>query len=164
MTSQKEPSGNTSEQRKMAGELIRKLVTERNEVLVLFCRLAGLDPFEAKSPKTAPAELLENFCQILVDYIAAGHFVLYDRVVRGEERREDIRRAAEELYPAIAKTTETALDFNDKYNCGDHCPITSGLLDDLSRLGEMLAQRIELEDKLAGMLCRSCNLREAKGG
>lgn len=164
MNSQNEASGNTSEKRRMAGELVRKLVTERNEVLVLFCRLAGLDSFEDKSAKTAPAELLESFCQILVDYIAAGHFILYDRVLRGEERREEIRKVAEEIYPAIAKTTETALDFNDKYNCEDQCQITNSLFQDLSKLGEVLAQRIELEDRLARMLCQSCNLREASAG
>lgn len=160
MTSPNEASGNTSDQRRMAGELVRKLVTERNEMLVLFCRLAGLESFEESSPKADPAKVLESFCQILVDYIAAGHFILYDRILRGEERREDIRKAAEELYPAITRTTESALDFNDKYNCGDHCQITGSLFQDLSQLGEMLAQRIELEDKLASMLCRNCNLRE----
>ena len=40
------------------------------------------------------------------------------------------------------------LDFNDKYNCGDHCELTDSLHDDLSRLGEELAVRIELEDML----------------
>lgn len=164
MNSQNEASGNTSEKRSMAGELVRKLVTERNEVLVLFCRLAGLDPFEDKPARTTPAELLESFCQKLVDYIAAGHFILYDRILRGEERRDEIRKVAEEVYPAIASTTEAALDFNDKYNCGDHCQITNSLFQDLSKLGEVLAQRIELEDQLARLLCQSCNLRQASAG
>ena len=82
------------ERRTGSQELVQKLVAERTEMLVLYCQLAGLEPFgNGKNSRTKPAqELLQKFCQVLVDYIAAGHFSLYERIVNGTERRQQIDR------------------------------------------------------------------------
>jgi regulator of sigma D len=140
------------ERRTSNQEVIQKLLAERTEMLALYCQIAGLDPFGKNSRGKYTLEMLQKFCQVLVDYIAAGHFSLYERVVNGTERRQKIAGLAEQLYPRIADTTDAALDFNDKYDCGDHCQIAASFDDDLSRLGEELATRIELEDKLLGNL------------
>ena len=144
----------TPERRTGSQELVKKLVAERTEMLSLYCQLAGLEPYgNGKSARGKHAqELLQKFCQVLVDYIAAGHFSLYERIVNGTERRQQIAGLAEKLYPRIATTTEAALDFNDRYDCGDHCEIGLSFSDELSRLGEELAARIEIEDKLIGQL------------
>ena len=144
----------TKERRTGSQELVQKLVAERTEMLSLYCQLAGLEPYgNGKNPRVKHSqELLQKFCQVLVDYIAAGHFSLYERIVNGTERRQQISTLAENLYPRIAKSTEAALDFNDKYDCGDNCEISASFSDDLSRLGEELAARIELEDKLLRQL------------
>ena len=138
------------ERRTGSQELVQKLVVERTEMFTLYGQLAGLKSFgdEKKAAAKQVPELLQKFCQVLVDYIAAGHFSLYERIVNGTERRQQVSALAEKLYPQIANTTEAALDFNDKYDCGDHCKIAESFNDDLSRLGEQLAQRIELEDRL----------------
>ena len=133
-------------------ELTQKLVAERTEMLVLFCRLAGIESY---APEIRPVkELLEEFCQILVDYISAGHFALYERIVDGTERRRDVASLAEQLYPAIARTTDAALDFNDRYDRDDHRPMLENLPQELSQLGEQIAVRIELEDRLIAALAR----------
>jgi regulator of sigma D len=145
------PQGKKDKERRTGSqELVQKLVTERTEMLSLYCQLAGLEPYgNGKNPRVKNSqETLQKFCQVLVDYIAAGHFSLYERIVNGTERRQQISDLAENLYPRIAKSTEAALDFNDKYDCGDHCEIAASFGDDLSQLGEQLAARIELEDKL----------------
>lgn len=144
----------TPERRTGSQELVKKLVAERTEMLSLYCQLAGLEPYgNGKSARGKHVqELLQKFCQVLVDYIAAGHFSLYERIVNGTERRQQIAGLAEKLYPRIASTTEAALDFNDRYDCGDHCEIGLSFSDELSRLGEELAARIEIEDKLIGQL------------
>ena len=131
-------------------DMVQKLIQERTEMLVLYCRLAGLDPFggEKNGRGKTVQDLLQKFCQVLVDYIAAGHFSLYERIVNGTERRQQLSTLAENLYPRIASTTEVALDFNDKYDCGDQCEITTSFSDDLSQLGEKIASRIEVEDRL----------------
>lgn len=124
---------------------LEKLEAERMEMLVLFCRVAGLEPHTADKPVQV---LLQEFCQVLVDYIATAHFGLYERIANGQERRRRVADLAAKLYPDIAESTAVALDFNDKYDCEDHCERLDELTTDLSRLGEALARRIELEDQL----------------
>lgn len=142
------------ERRSGTRELVDKLTAERAEMLVSFCRVAGLDPFQVgKSGKQIP-RLLQEFCQILIDYIASGHFLLYERIANGQERRREVSELAGKIYSRIAATTDAALSFNDKYDCEDHCETLDQLSEDLSRLGEQIALRIELEDKLLMTLTR----------
>jgi len=140
------------ERRSGTKKLIQTLTAERAEMLALYCRVAGLEPFNDEKDKQTVQVLLQKFCQVLVDYIAAGHFSLYERIVNGKERRKEVAALAERLYPTIAETTNAAMDFNDKYDCEDHCEITGKFGEDLSRLGEVLATRIEAEDQLLKVL------------
>lgn len=125
-----------------------KLTSERADVLVSFCHLAGIDSYDDPDHQPEFEERLQDFCQIMVDYLAAGHFGLYQRIIEGKERRKNIRELAEQLYPGIAQTTEQALDFNDKYDSAHHHEINDDFNTDLSALGEALATRIELEDNI----------------
>jgi len=145
-------SSAAKERRLGSQDLVAKLVTERTEMLVTYCRLAGIEPYSAsdKSVQT----LLQEFCQILVDYVAAGHFAVYERILEGKERRQEVSVIAAEVYERIAQSTDMALDFNDKYDCEDHCTALDSLSKDLSKLGEEIALRIELEDKLLTAMAR----------
>ena len=130
-------------------KMIEHLLSERREMLVLFCRVAGLDPF---ADRKASRDVLRAFCQILVDYMAAAHFSLYQRIVEGNERRQGVLALADGIYGRIEACTETAIWFNDKY---DHVRDETSAADlhaDLSVLGEALATRIELEDRLIDAL------------
>lgn len=131
-------------------QIIEHLTRERGQMLALFCQVAGLEPYESEGP--VEKELLQEFCQVLVDYIAAGHFALYERILDGKERRKDVLELAEDLYGRIADTTDFAVDFNDKYDADDYDGPFDELDEDLARLGEELATRIELEDKLIAAL------------
>ncbi|MGH8522016.1 MAG: Rsd/AlgQ family anti-sigma factor, partial [Gammaproteobacteria bacterium] len=51
--------------------LITKILEEREDVLVLLWKVSGLAPFPANKPLAA---LMTEFCELLVDYIAAAHF------------------------------------------------------------------------------------------
>ena len=95
-----------------------------------------------------PAGDLEEFVQVLVDYIAAGHFGLYQRIAEGKERRKAVSELAVQIYPRIERTTEVALAFDEKYNPENSSKDLSQLQQDLSLLGEELSTRIELEDQL----------------
>ena len=125
--------------------LIDKMLSERQRMLVLYERLAGVEPYADEMPNDA---LLEEFSQILVDYIASGHFGLYERISEGKERRRGIVDLAEELYPRIANTTRVAVEFNDVCEKSNGERISGNLSSMLSKLGEELAVRIELEDQL----------------
>jgi regulator of sigma D len=142
------------ERRERTRETIDKLLYERQQVLVLFCKVSGLEPYTPDKHKPVVAQLQE-FCQVLVDYSAFGHFEIYDRIARGEERRSQVLRVAEEVYPFILETTNAAVAFNDRYDAAAHRLRLDHLPDDLSILGERLATRIEMEDKLiAALLAR----------
>jgi regulator of sigma D len=133
--------------------LIDKMLGERQRMLVLFERLAGVEPYADEMPNN---DLLQEFSQILVDYIASGHFGLYERIAEGKERRRAIVNLADRLYPRIANTTQVAIEFNDVYEKSDGKSIGGNLTNMLSKLGEELAVRIELEDQLISeMLGRS---------
>jgi regulator of sigma D len=138
----------SAERRITSQGAIAKLVSERTEMLTLFCRVAGLDPYEnGRQNKTAHREVFQEFLQVLVDYLAAGHFSLYERIANGSERRRAVSDLAAQLYDRIAESTQVALDFNDKYD-GKPFEITPMFHEHLSRLGEVLANRIELEDRI----------------
>lgn len=129
-------------------DLVNKLLAERQQVLVLFQDLVGLKPYDSMA-KVQP--ILQQFCQTLVDYAAFGHFEMYvslEDETGDDERCQRIKRLARELYPRIAATTQIAVDFNDRYDGEQCCENLAGLNTDLSRLGENLANRIELEDRL----------------
>jgi regulator of sigma D len=141
------------ERRGGSQELVHKLMSERTEMLALYCRLAGLDAGKHERRHAPAARLLQEFCQVMVDYLAAGHFSLYERLVNGDERRKNLAELAGQLYPRIAETTQAALDFNDKYDGKNGQELSMSFDDDLSRLGELLAGRIEVEDRLLKLLC-----------
>ena len=129
--------------------IVAKLLTERDQVLALMCRLSGVSPFDHEKPC---AVLVAEFCQLLTDYLAAAHFGLYERLEKCTERRRPVLDLAVALCPDIATTTELALEFSEKY-CGDRSEGASADLQaDLARLGEVLARRIEMEDRLIGAM------------
>lgn len=142
MSTQKIPG---SERRNQTQAMIKELLQERQQVWSLYCSVAGLQPFTDDKPVNA---LVQEFCQLLVDYISLGHFGIYQRITDGKERRTKVLQKAEEIYPRIAKATDTAIEFNDKYENLSNKMELSTLSDDLSHLGEELATRIELEDQL----------------
>ena len=135
----------TTERRGGTHEMVRKLLDERQEMLTMFCRVAGLEPFSDSKPG---ADVLQVFCQVLVDYSAFGHFEIYERIVSGRERRNRVVEVAREVYPRIAEASEVAVEFNDKYDASDHTLDLDQLDRDLGRLGEELAVRIEMEDRI----------------
>lgn len=133
------------ERRSRSQQLIKKLVTTRTEMLSCYTRLASKKPLN-RDP--AVPILLQEFCQVMVDYTARAHFQLYRYIAEKRERRAAVIAVADEIYPRVVEITQAILDFNDKYDCGDHCSELDALEDDLSLLGELLADRIELEDRL----------------
>lgn len=138
-----------AERRTGTQDIIEKLLAERQSVLVLFCELAGM---EAKQERNGEEQRLQQFCELLVDYSAFAHFEIYERIIDGRERRAPVVHAAQEVYPKIAEATEAAVDFNDKYDAHEHELDMQRLADDLSRLGEQLAMRIEMEDRIIAAL------------
>ena len=137
------------ERRADSQKQLQTLVSSRSDTLSLYSRLAANKPF--KSNKTTQ-KLLQEFCASLIDYTAGAHFQLYRFIDERKERRKPVSDVAEHIYPKIIDSTQQILDFNDKYDCQDHCDNFDRLETDLSTLGVILADRIEMEDQLIDVL------------
>ena len=142
------------ERRAQSQNLIRDLINTRTEMLTLYGKLAEKKPFETDD---SVPELLQEFCQILVDYTASAHFRLYRFIEEKMEKRKSVLKIAEDMYPRIIKSTRFIVDFNDKYESNDEAGKLANLENDLSQLGELMAGRIELEDQLIEILSTSRN-------
>lgn len=135
-------AGSTTERRGQARKLIQHMLDERRQLLALMLEVSS------RKPNPPDPDLLDEFSQMLVDYIAAGHFGLYQRIVEGKERRRKVQDLAVDVYSRIGETTRSALDFNEKYESGKRRPSADIFYADLSSLGEILTARIEFEDQL----------------
>lgn len=140
-----------AERRARSQQAIQQLIATRTEMLAFYSELATHRPFDKEHDVV---ELLQAFCQALVDYTAEAHFRLYQYIETNNERRIAVADVARTVYPRIADITQQILDFNDKYDCAEHCQDLTALEHDLSALGERLADRIELEDHLVAAMCR----------
>ena len=125
-------------------DIIDRWLQERQDLLVQFCKLSE----KAQDGADEQCEQsLQHLCQILVDYVSAGHFEVYDQLVlEGQEsdNKEGLKTASES-FKIIDSSTEFILDFNDKYQETDDL---EAIVDDLSQLGEIMAARFEAEDQM----------------
>lgn len=135
--------------RPQTSKMIAELLHERQQVWVMYCELGDMKPY---TTEPSLVETVQRFCQLLIDYISLGHFGVYRRIIDGTERRLQAIATAEEVYPQIEKVTDVALAFNDKYEQLDARSLHVELEGDLSRLGEALAARFELEDRMMASL------------
>ena len=133
---------------------IKQLISERNSVLSQFYNLSHhKDAHETDNVETI-LELLQDFCQDMIDYIATGHFEIYRRIEEGDERRIEILKLSDEVFHKISRTTKVAINFNDVYDTSNefNSDILHNLPTQLTELGENFAIRIEHEDKLINTL------------
>lgn len=141
------------DRRKGSYSAINQLVSHRTEMLSAFSSLASQRPY---APSEELMQQIQRFCELLVDYTADAHFRLYRFIDNQNERRMSVARIADIVYPRIASMTQNILDFNDRYDTSEHSrEQLENLEDDLSRLGECLADRIELEDRLIEVMTRA---------
>lgn len=132
-----------NERRAQTRGVIEKLLTERRELLALLFDSASSDPVAS----VIEQERLKEFCEILVDYIAAGHFGLYQRLADATERRAAVIEVAGRVYPLIKSITETAVAFSDQCESNGY-QRTDEIMQKLSELAEDLSTRFEMEDQI----------------
>jgi regulator of sigma D len=126
-------------------QIIDRWLHERQALLVQYCALSETQTDEQRGPK------LQRLCEIMVDYVSAGHFEVYDQLEReGRERGNPAAlKEASEQFAVVDATTEQILDFNDKYQEIDDL---TALDTDLSQLGETLEARFNAEDHMIAVL------------
>lgn len=146
----------TKDRRKDLGQTLEALQQQRQKTLLAYCSLVGVSSPEQSADagiKDIAPVALQELLNVMVDYLAMGHFTVYQRIIEGKERRGAVREAAEVAYPGIGETTDVMVEFNDKYeNFDGAVEDQKQLKEDLSRLGEMLAIRGDLEDEILDAL------------
>jgi regulator of sigma D len=149
-------SNTPNERRARTRNEIKRLIEERNSVLSQYYNLAQHTE-EDDHNADSTLELLEEFCQDLVDYMATGHFEIYRRIEEGTERRDEISKLADKIMPRINNTTQIAVAFNDLYDSTTDVNDTAvkQLPQYLEKLGKELATRIDLEDQFINTLLAS---------
>ena len=129
-------------------DLLIRWLRERREVLGKYTEIAVT--LDGRMDEETLAQHQEALCEILVDYVSAGHFEVFHELIDEAERFGDGNCAlAEKLMPAIGDTTEVILAYEEKY--GDtrtQLEKIKKIKRDLSSLGEVLESRFMLEDQL----------------
>ena len=145
-----EVCASTNERWKGVAQLLEHWLKERKELLISYCALAGTDVQrdDEKGEELNPLnKQIKKLCQILVDYVSAGHFEIYEQLQRESEEFNDADALQDmaHVFQEIQQNTELCLAFND--SC-EHVKNIRVLTDSVSLLGETLAERFELEDML----------------
>ena len=124
-------------------KIIDNWLAERQELLILLYRLLKVYPFNEEDLES-DMEMLQRFNQILIDYVSAGHFEIFEKISEASEYTNNAG-LNRDLLVNILRTTMVAMDFANKY---EDIQDYSLLKKDLSKLGEALAKRMDLEDEL----------------
>lgn len=117
-------------------QLVKEWLKHRQEVLVHYSQLSTIDENHE--------ELLQTFCQILLDYVAAGHFRMFEKLAEFHIASKKTVPLDGNLLKKILITTDVVLEFNEKYTEPKNLEKLSF---DLSHLGETLANRMDWEDE-----------------
>ena len=112
------------------------------------------------NPKRGPQK---EFCGVLMDYMSAGHFEIYEQLNNEAKAFGDTPalELADTIYPRIDYITARALEFNDRCDGKDHRPDCKDLAQAFTGLGALLRERFELEDCLIEVLHNAHNVKEA---
>ena len=121
-------------------QCFRALQQKRNQLLERLMPLAE-QPVTASAEKIA--QPMQEFCQALVNYLAAGHYYIMQHVRGGWPQRA-----------AIAQTTESAMRFAEQHeHLAQHTHSTPSwhvIRAQLDRLALLLTDRFDNEDRLLG--------------
>ncbi len=138
-------SNNPAEQFNAVEGLLTSWLKERRAVLSRYTALVVASDDAPASASLARRQ--RALCELLVDYVSAGHFAVFAELLNEAEVFGDSSAGLiAGLMPAITDTTDVILAYEEKYGSGEHYPET--LRRDLSALGEMLESRFVLEDRL----------------
>lgn len=139
-----------------ANDSIDQWLSERQDLLVNYFKLAALPPYEAIRNGLPDVTDVREFCGQLVDYVSSGHFEIYGQLINaGKNNGSELDNLMDDLFPLISDTTDIALDFNDSYGAVDNTQPMDKFDRDLSALGEAIELRMEFEDRLLNHLHES---------
>lgn len=119
----------------------------RQKILVSIFEIHQIPPNSLNSKSSQ--DKINNFCQSLIDYISAGHFEVYHRLMETLESHSPLALdQVHNLLHDIQDSTDIAVAFNDHYDLNSHGQVDHLFRQRLSDLAESLAERFEKEDLL----------------
>ena len=134
-----------NEQFQAVEELLTRWLKERRALLGRYTEIAVA--LDSNPDDDTLRQRQKSLCELLVDYVSAGHFEVFHELLTEAEAFADGSSAiAGKVIPAIGDTTEVILAYEEKYNSRDNHVDT--LKRDLSALGEVLESRFVMEDRL----------------
>jgi regulator of sigma D len=142
-----------------SNKLVDHWLQARKQLLVSYYNLVGIKPGKG-SYMQLNEKALDDFCHDLVEYLSAGHFNIYERIISELEGSSPLL-AATQLYPMLEANTVEIMNYYDS-------SLENAIDDDnclefqqaLSDIGEALAARFTLEDKLI-VLAFDNNIKES---
>lgn len=132
-------------------DIIDQWLEQRGQLIRSYVALPSCETNEALNSQ------IPQFCELLMDYLSSGHFDVYERIVNAW--KEDAHLGTDKLhalFPLIKETTDSALDFYERYNDFSAPTLceTRKFINELETLGETLEERFRLEDQLIESLHR----------
>ncbi len=128
--------------------LVNHWLEERRRLLYLLCAVRGIRGLTFDG---VPVHYrVQQFCQVLMDYISAGHFEVYRELISkarafNSENAEQVGR----ILQLLEDSTDEALTFNEDFASPESCDAQlDSLALRLSNLLEKLEERFALEDQL----------------
>ncbi|MCE7524677.1 sigma D regulator [Alloalcanivorax xenomutans] len=131
--------------------LVQAWLEERRQLIVLLCQVQGIDHTPSREePDTPVHQRIQDLCQVLMDYLSAGYFEVYNALVRAARHYgSGPPQWAEQLIQRLDASTEEALAFNEDYDSPTHCMTRlTELPERVARLIVALEERFALEDQL----------------
>lgn len=139
------PHSNPQQQFAAVEDLLTRWLKERRELLGRYTEIVVALDSAPQANKLMQRQ--QALCELLVDYVSAGHFEVFNELLNEAESFADgSEELAQQLMPDIGDTTEVILAYEEKYGSGEAYPET--IKRDLSALGELLESRFVLEDRL----------------
>lgn len=128
-------------------KLVDRWLNIRKHLLVAYYNLVGLKPGK-ESFMRLNEKALDDFCQRLVDYLSAGHFSIYERIIHKMEGDIPLLNASK-IWPQLDANTQQIMDYYDSTleNAIDQDNVYE-FQQALSDIGEALEARFLLEDQL----------------
>lgn len=128
--------------------LVQEWLRERQQLLYLISTIRS-----ASSRTTSPLRVskrIQEFCELLMDYISAGYFEIYRELAREARCFErDNQAFTRSIMHRLEDSTDEALAFNDDFDTEEHiAQMYTSLPSRLSELLEKLEERFALEDQL----------------
>lgn len=143
------PSAGPEDHHRRVEALVRGWLQERQSLIV---QMMGLtDPVPGDS--VPMAERLQAFCEVLMDYVSAGYFEVYDELLaEGEAQGRSVLAEGQALFQRLQPSLDAIMSFNDRHEAPEDEERLAALPQELSRLGLVLEERFQLEDRMIALL------------